>query len=150
MRAETVKRMILLSVEKPPEDMEELLELYARLWSQENGGDWRPLRAAEERMECVIEPAESVPEPAEAVSGEPPPGRGGAIQGRERHPGLLPHPLRALRGGEDLLRQELVQQVYLRSLRAGDEAEGARASGEGYLQVREQECLLHQRGGERL
>lgn len=86
MRAETVKRMILLSVEKPPEDMEELLELYARLWSQENGGDWRPLRAAEERMECVIEPAESVPEgtesviepaenvpePAEAVSGEPP------------------------------------------------------------------------------
>ncbi len=87
MRAETVKRMILLSVEKPPEDMEELLELYARLWSQENGGDWRPLRAAEERMECVIEPAESVPEgtesviepaenvpePAEAVSGEPPP-----------------------------------------------------------------------------
>lgn len=164
MRAETVKRMILLSVEKPPEDMEELLELYAHLWSQENGGDWRPLRAAEERMECVIEPAESVPEgtesviepaenvpePAEAVSGEPPPGRGGAIQGRERHPGLLPHPLRALRGGEDLLRQELVQQVYLRSLRAGDEAEGARASGEGYLQVREQECLLHQRGGERL
>ena len=164
MRAETVKRMILLSVEKPPEDMEELLELYARLWSRENGGDWRPLRAAEERMECVIEPAESVPEgtesviepaenvpePAEAVSGEPPPGRGGAIQGRERHPGLLPHPLRALRGGEDLLRQELVQQVYLRSLRAGDEAEGARASGEGYLQVREQECLLHQRGGERL
>ena len=164
MRAETVKRMILLSVEKPPEDMEELLELYARLWSQENGGDWRPLRAAEERMECVIEPAESVPEgtesviepaknvpePAEAVSGEPPPGRGGAIQGRERHPGLLPHPLRALRGGEDLLRQELVQQVYLRSLRAGDEAEGARASGEGHLQVREQEYLLHQRGGERL
>ena len=88
MRAETVKRMILLSVEKPPEDMEELLELYARLWSQENGGDWRPLRAAEERMECVIEPAESVPEgtesviepaenvpePAEAVSGEPPQG----------------------------------------------------------------------------
>ena len=86
MRAETVKRMILLSVEKPPEDMEELLELYTRLWSQENGGDWRPLRAAEERMECVIEPAESVPEgtesviepaknvpePAEAVSGEPP------------------------------------------------------------------------------
>lgn len=164
MRAETVKRMILLSVEKPPEDMEELLELYARLWSRENGGDWRPLRAAEERMECVIEPAESVPEgtesviepaenvpePAEAVSGEPPPGRGGAIQGRERHPGLLPHPLRALRGGEDLLRQELVQQVYLRSLRAGDEAEGARASGEGHLQVREQEYLLHQRGGERL
>lgn len=87
MRAETVKRMILLSVEKPPEDMEELLELYARLWSQENGGDWRPLRAAEERMECVIEPAESVPEgtesviepaesvpePAEAVGEEPPP-----------------------------------------------------------------------------
>ncbi len=171
MRAETVKRMILLSVEKPPEDMEELLELYARLWSQENGGDWRPLRAAEkgtesvpegtesvpegterviEPTENVIEPEESAPEPAEAVSGEPPPGRGGAIQGRERHPGLLPHPLRALRGGEDLLRQELVQQVYLRSLRAGDEAEGARASGEGYLQVREQECLLHQRGGERL
>ena len=74
MRAETVKRMILLSVEKPPEDMEELLELYARLWSQENGGDWRPLRAAEERTESVIEPAESVPEPAEAVSGEPPQG----------------------------------------------------------------------------
>ena len=169
MRAETVKRMILLSVEKPPEDMEELLELYARLWSQENGGDWRPLRAAEkgtesvpegtervieppenviEPPENVIEPAESAPEPAEAVSGEPPPGRGGAIQGRERHPGLLPHPLRALRGGEDLLRQELVQQVYLRSLRAGDEAEGARASGEGHLQVREQEYLLHQRGGE--
>ena len=86
MRAETVKRMILLSGEKPPEDMEELLELYARLWSQENGGDWRPLRAAEERMECVIEPAESVPEgtesviepaesvpePAEAVGEEPP------------------------------------------------------------------------------
>lgn len=86
MRAETVKRMILLSIPDPPEDLEELLELYARLWSQENGGDWRPLRAAEERMECVIEPAESVPEgtesviepaenvpePAEAVSGEPP------------------------------------------------------------------------------
>ena len=95
MRAETVKRMILLSVEKPPEDMEELLELYARLWSQENGGDWRPLRAAEkgtesvpegtesvpegterviEPTENVIEPAENVPEPAEAVSGEPPQG----------------------------------------------------------------------------
>lgn len=86
MRAETVKRMILLSVEKPPEDMEELLELYARLWSQENGGDWRPLRAAEkgtesvpegterviEPPENVIEPAESAPEPAEAVSEEPP------------------------------------------------------------------------------
>ena len=93
MRAETVKRMILLSVEKPPEDMEELLELYARLWSQENGGDWRPLRAAEkgtesvpegtesvpegterviEPTENVIEPEESAPEPAEAVSGEPP------------------------------------------------------------------------------
>lgn len=86
MRAETVKRMILLSIPDPPEDLEELVELYARLWSQENGGDWRPLRAAEERMECVIEPAESVPEgtesviepaenvpePAEAVSGEPP------------------------------------------------------------------------------
>ena len=67
MRAETVKRMILLSVEKPPEDLEELVELYARLWSQENGGDWRPLRAAEERMECVIEPAESVPEGTESV-----------------------------------------------------------------------------------
>ena len=87
MRAETVKRMILLSVEKPPEDMEELLELYARLWSQENGGDWRPLRAAEkgtesvpegterviEPTENVIEPEESAPEPAETVSEEPPP-----------------------------------------------------------------------------
>ena len=86
MRAETVKRMILLSIPDPPEDLEELVELYARLWSQENGGDWQPLRAAEERMECVIEPtesvpegtesviepAENVPEPAEAVSGEPP------------------------------------------------------------------------------
>lgn len=67
MRAETVKRMILLSIPDPPEDLEELLELYARLWSQENGGDWRPLRAAEERMECVIEPAESVPEGTESV-----------------------------------------------------------------------------------
>lgn len=107
MRAETVKRMILLSIPDPPEDLEELVELYARLWSQENGGDWRPLRAAEkgtesvpegterviEPPENVIEPAESAPEPAEAVSEEPPPGRGGAIQGRERHPGLLPHPL---------------------------------------------------------
>lgn len=37
MRAETVKRMILLSVENPPEDLEELVELYARLWSRENG-----------------------------------------------------------------------------------------------------------------
>lgn len=86
MRAETVKRMILLSIPDPPEDLEELVELYARLWSQENGGDWRPLRAAEERMECVIEPAESVaegtesviepaesvPEPAETVGEEPP------------------------------------------------------------------------------
>lgn len=82
MRAETVKRMILLSVEKPPEDMEELLELYARLWSQENGGDWRPLRAAEsvpegmgrviEPTENVIEPEESAPEPAETVGEEPP------------------------------------------------------------------------------
>ena len=121
MRAETVKRMILLSIPDPPEDLEELVELYARLWSQENGGDWRPLRAAEkgtesvpegtesvpegtesvpggtesvpEGTESVIEPAESVPEPAETVGEEPPPGRGGAIQGRERHPGLLPHPL---------------------------------------------------------
>lgn len=107
MRAETVKRMILLSIPDPPEDLEELVELYAQLWSQENGGDWRPLRAAEkgtesvpegterviEPPENVIEPAESAPEPAEAVSEEPPPGRGGAIQGRERHPGLLPHPL---------------------------------------------------------
>ncbi len=67
MRAETVKRMILLSIPDPPEDLEELVELYARLWSQENGGDWRPLRAAEERMECVIEPAESVPEGTESV-----------------------------------------------------------------------------------
>ena len=86
MRAETVKRMILLSIPDPPEDLEELVELYARLWSQENGGDWRPLRAAEkgtesvpegterviEPPENVIEPAESAPEPAEAVSGEPP------------------------------------------------------------------------------
>ena len=71
MRAETVKRMILLSIPDPPEDLEELVELYARLWSQENGGDWRPLRAAEERMECVIEPAESVPEGTERVI-EPP------------------------------------------------------------------------------
>lgn len=164
MRAETVKRMILLSVEKPPEDMEELLELYARLWSQENGGDWRPLRAAEkgtesvpegterviEPTENVIEPEESAPEPAEAVSGEPPQGEeepskdGNAILGfshiRCEHCGAE----------KTLLRQELVQQVYLRSLRAGDEAEGARASGEGHLQVREQEYLLHQRGGERL
>ena len=114
MRAETVKRMILLSIPDPPEDLEELVELYARLWSQENGGDWRPLRAAEkgtesvpegtervieppenviEPAESVPEPAESVPEPAETVGEEPPPGRGGAIQGRERHPGLLPHPL---------------------------------------------------------
>ena len=88
MRAETVKRMILLSIPDPPEDLEELLELYARLWSQENGGDWRPLRAAEkgtesvpegterviEPPENVIEPAESAPEPAEAVSEEPPQG----------------------------------------------------------------------------
>ena len=86
MRAETVKRMILLSIPDPPEDLEELVELYARLWSQENGGDWRPLRAAEkgtesvpegterviEPPENVIEPAESAPEPAEAVSEEPP------------------------------------------------------------------------------
>lgn len=86
MRAETVKRMILLSIPDPPEDLEELVELYARLWSQENGGDWRPLRAAEkgtesvpegterviEPTENVIEPAESAPEPAEAVSEEPP------------------------------------------------------------------------------
>lgn len=87
MRAETVKRMILLSIpDPPPEDLEELVELYARLWSQENGGDWRPLRAAEkgtesvpegterviEPPENVIEPAESAPEPAEAVSEEPP------------------------------------------------------------------------------
>lgn len=102
MRAETVKRIILLSIPDPPEDLEELVELYARLWSRENGEDWRPLReetgpaesAAEgtERViestecviestenasgptECVIEPAENVPEPAEAVSGEPPQG----------------------------------------------------------------------------
>ena len=88
MRAETVKRMILLSIPDPPEDLEELVELYARLWSQENGGDWRPLRAAEkgtesgpegterviEPPENVIEPAESAPEPAEAVSEEPPQG----------------------------------------------------------------------------
>ena len=79
MRAETVKRMILLSIPDPPEDLEELVELYARLWSQENGGDWRPLRAAEkgtesvpEGTESVIEPAESVPEPAETVGEEPP------------------------------------------------------------------------------
>lgn len=88
MRAETVKRMILLSVEKPPEDLEELVELYARLWSQENGGDWAPLRAAEkgtesvpesterviEPTENVIEPEESAPEPAETVGEEPPQG----------------------------------------------------------------------------
>lgn len=37
MKAETVKRMILLSVDDPPEDLEELVELYARLWSRENG-----------------------------------------------------------------------------------------------------------------
>ena len=70
MRAETVKRMILLSVPDPPEDLEELLELHARLWSQENAGAWRPLRAAEsvpEGTERVIEPAESVIEPAESV-----------------------------------------------------------------------------------
>ena len=93
MRAETVKRMILLSIPDPPEDLEELVELYARLWSQENGGDWRPLRAAEkgtesvpegtervieppenviEPAESVPEPAESVPEPAETVGEEPP------------------------------------------------------------------------------
>ena len=86
MRAETVKRMILLSIPDPPEDLEELVELYARLWSRENGGDWRPLRAAEkgtesvpegterviEPTENVIEPEESAPEPAEAVSKEPP------------------------------------------------------------------------------
>ena len=86
MRAETVKRMILLSIPDPPEDLEELVELYARLWSRENGGDWRPLRAAEkgtesvpegterviEPTENVIEPEESAPEPAEAVSEEPP------------------------------------------------------------------------------
>ena len=95
MRAETVKRMILLSIPDPPEDLEELVELYARLWSQENGGDWQPLRATEkgtesvpegtervieptenviEPTENVIEPAESAPEPAEAVSEEPPQG----------------------------------------------------------------------------
>ena len=86
MRAETVKRMILLSIPDPPEDLEELVELYARLWSQENGGDWRPLRAAEkgtesvpegterviEPTENVIEPEESAPEPAETVGEEPP------------------------------------------------------------------------------
>lgn len=82
MRAETVKRMILLSIPDPPEDLEELVELYARLWSQENGGDWRPLRAAEsvperterviEGTENVIEPEESAPEPAETVGEEPP------------------------------------------------------------------------------
>ena len=86
MRAETVKRMILLSIPDPPEDLEELVELYARLWSRENGGDWRPLRAAEkgtesvpegterviEPTENVIEPEESAPEPVEAVSEEPP------------------------------------------------------------------------------
>ena len=38
MRAETVKRMILLSIPDPPEDLEELVELYARLWSQEGTG----------------------------------------------------------------------------------------------------------------
>lgn len=84
MRAETVKRMILLSVENPTEDLEELLELYARLWSRENGQGREPLRAAEsvpnppenvtEGTERVIEPAESVIEPAEAVSEEPPQG----------------------------------------------------------------------------
>ena len=82
MRAETVKRMILLSIPDPPEDLEELVELYARLWSQENCGDWRPLRAAEsvpegmgrviEPTENVIEPEESAPEPAETVGEEPP------------------------------------------------------------------------------
>ena len=93
MRAETVKRMILLSIPDPPEELEELVELYARLWSQENGGDWRPLRAAEkdtksvpegtesvpegterviEPAENVIEPEESAPEPAETVGEEPP------------------------------------------------------------------------------
>lgn len=91
MRAETVKRMILLSVEKPPEDLEELVELYARLWSRENGKGREPARAAEsvpeppesvpegtesviEDTENVIGPEESVIEPAEAVSGEPPQG----------------------------------------------------------------------------
>ena len=88
MRAETVKRMILLSVPDPPEDLEELLELHARLWSQENGKGGRPLRAAEsvpnppenvpegtesviEDTENVIGAEESVIETAEAVSGEP-------------------------------------------------------------------------------
>ena len=67
MRAETVKRMILLSIPDPPEDLEELVELYARLWSQENGGDWRPLRAAEKGTESVPEGTESVPEGTESV-----------------------------------------------------------------------------------
>ena len=67
MRAETVKRMILLSVENPPEDLEELLELHARLWSQENGKGREPVRAAEERTERVIEPTKSVPERTESV-----------------------------------------------------------------------------------
>lgn len=91
MRAETVKRMILLSVEKPPEDLEELVELYARLWSRENGKGREPARAAEsvpeppesvpegtesviEDTENVIGAEESVIEPAEAVSEEPPQG----------------------------------------------------------------------------
>lgn len=37
MRAETVKRMILMSVQDPPEDLEELVELHARLWAREQG-----------------------------------------------------------------------------------------------------------------
>ena len=107
MRAETVKRMILLSVPDPPEDLKELLELYAQLWSRENGGD-REAESVPEGTENVIEgtenviegtenviepaesgqgPAESGQGPAEAVGGEPPQGEeepskdGNGIQG---------------------------------------------------------------------
>lgn len=155
MRAETVKRMILLSVAEPPEDLEELLELHARLWARENAellteGRREPVNGNREEDASVPQP-ENIPEP------QPEPEEDAPKEERKWNENAIlgfAHIRCAHCGAEKTFTAKHWMNRYTcgscGQLRAGDLAARSRPEGRGAVRVRGEERLLHQRGGGRL